>query len=272
MTAGARLRGADWLRLAVRMPVYGAGTLALATAWFLAWPLGLVSMGVRRRMRRITLQGWARWSLLCFAIRLETHGTLPREGVLLVANHVSYVDIWVLAARVDAVFVSMRELLGWPFFGRMARSVGTVFLDRDRKREIVGANQEMARWIERGYTVVLFPEGEHSHGEEVRRFRPALLQAAVAARLPVACATIGYRTAEGDPPASSVVAWVREPFPGHAARLASRRRIDARLVFHAELETALDRKDLAERLRARVASAFVPLTRTPSAGTGARES
>jgi 1-acyl-sn-glycerol-3-phosphate acyltransferase len=265
MTAGARLRGADWLRLLVRMPVYAAGTLALASAWFLAWPLGLVSGGVRRRMRRFTLQGWARWSLFCFAIRLETRGVLPREGVLLVANHVSYVDIWVLAARVDAVFVSMRELLGWPFFGRMARSVGTVFLDRDRKREIVGANQEMVRWIERGYTVVLFPEGEHSRGEEVRPFRPALLQPAVSAELPVACATIGYATAEGDPPASHVVAWVREPFPAHAARLVSRRRIDARLVFHPDLETARDRKELAQVLRARVASAFVPLAPLPSA-------
>lgn len=247
-------------RLAWRFPTYFAGTFALACFWFAALPASLASKRARRRVRRMTLQGWGRWSLFCFAIRLETRGELPRDAVLLVANHVSYVDIWVLAARTDAVFVSMRELVDWPFFGFMARAVGTVFLDRKNKRAIVGANEELARWIERGYTVVLFPEGENGRGHDVQRFRPALLEPAVAADLPVACATIGYATRSEDPPASEVVAWVRDPFAAHACMLASRERIDARLTFHAELERAVDRKVLAERLRARVASVFEPLT------------
>ncbi|MBI5363490.1 MAG: 1-acyl-sn-glycerol-3-phosphate acyltransferase [Planctomycetes bacterium] len=249
-------KGFDWARLAWRMPLYFAGTGVLAGAWFLALPVALASRGARRRLRRYTMRGWGRWSLWCFAIELETRGTLPREGVLLVANHTSYVDIWVLAARLDPVFVSMEELARWPFFGFMARALGTVFLDRRRKRDILAANRAMLAWIEQGYTVVLFPEGGNSHGHAVQRFRPSLLEPAAAERVPVACATLGYATEPEDPPASRVVAWVRDPFLPHALMLASRRRIRARLVLHTELEQHDDRKELAGRLHARVASVF----------------
>lgn len=251
-------RGLEWARLAWRMPLYFTGTGMLALVWFASLPAVSVSDRARRRMRRFTLQGWARWSLWCFSIELETQGRLPREGVLLVANHTSYVDIWVLAARVDAVFVSMEELARWPFFGSMARFLGTVFLDRRRKRDILAANRTMLEWIERGYTVVLFPEGANSSGHAVQRFRPSLLEPAAASRTPVASATLGYATEECDPPASTVVAWVRDPFVKHACLLGSRRRIRARLVFHPDLEQHEDRKELADRLHARVASAFVP--------------
>jgi len=249
-----------WMRLVWRMPVYALGTALLSLAWFLTWPLSAFSRGLRRRMRHLTMVGWGRWTLWCFSIRVARTGALPRGGTLLVANHVSYVDIALLASCGDVVFVSMRELLNWPFFGQMAHSLGTVFLDRERKREIVLANREMARWIALGHTVVLFPEGENSHGERVQRFRPALLEPAATAELPVAAATIGYVTPPGDAPASSTVAWVREPFLPHVLRLTTRRWIEARIVFHAELEHSSDRKALAQRLHARVSSAFVPLT------------
>lgn len=261
-SAPERLGARAWLRLAWRLPLYATGTLALAVMWFGSWPLRVLSRPAHERLRHATMQGWGRWSLLCFSIRLSTRGALPREGVLLVANHVSYLDIAVLAARVDAVFVSMDELRAWPFFGAMASSLGTVFLDRSKKRELVDAARQMQGWIERGYTVVLFPEGTNSHGERVFEFRPSLLEPAIAGAIPVACATLGYATRSDDPPASQTVAWVHEPFARHALRLASRASIDAEIVFHAELQLGSDRKELARELHARVASAFVPLDRS----------
>lgn len=252
-------RALERFRLLWRIPVYFCGTGVLALAWFIAWPLSALSPVVRRRMRHLTMTGWGRWTLWCFGIRLERRGVLPKRGVLLVANHVSYVDIFVLAASADVVFVSMHELRAWPFFGVMARSIGTVFIDRERKRDIVAVNRDLAAWIGRGYTVVLFPEGAHSHGHSVQPFRPSLFEPAAAAGIDVACATIHFATLAGDLPASRVVPWVREPFLAHAARLLSRRRIDARITFHPELERCADRKELAKRLHARVASAFVPL-------------
>lgn len=258
----APLGALAWLRLLYRLPLCAAGTLLLALMWFGSWPLRALSSGAHERLRHATMQGWARWSLWCFAIRLATRGTLPTEGVLLVSNHVSYLDIAVLAARVDAVFVSMSELRAWPFFGLMAQSLGTVFLDRSKKRELVDAAHEMRRWNARGYTVVLFPEGANFHGERVQEFRASLLEPAAADAIPVACATLSYATRAEDPPASIVVAWVREPFLRHALRLGSRRSIDAQLVFHAELASGSDRKELARVLQARVASAFTPLDRS----------
>jgi len=97
---------------------------------------------------------------------------------------------------------------------------------------------------------VLFPEGTSSGGDAVLRFRPALLEAAARAELPVHCAAIAYRTPPGAPPASEVVCWWRDmPFVPHVWNLLALPRFEARLCFAEETVCEPDRKLLAERLQ-----------------------
>jgi 1-acyl-sn-glycerol-3-phosphate acyltransferase len=253
-------RGAlAWLRAVARALIICVVTLALAQLWFagfaVAWP------GSRRwpRWRGFLFRTWSRSVLACAGVRLVVRGRPPSQASFLVANHLSYVDIPVLASQASPVFVSMAEVRGWPFFGVMASSIGTVFIERGQKRSIPGVNAQMESWLDRGFTVVLFPEGTNSHGERVYPFRPSLLEPAARSRHPVAWAVIGYRTGERDEPASRSVCWAREPLHVHVFRLLRNERIEAWLTFGDDLVHGGDRKALARDLQAKVESAFEPV-------------
>lgn len=236
-----------------------AVTLALACAWFAAWPLMRMLPRFARRWRRVIFRSWARSALWICRIETRVAGGLPERPCYLVANHLGYVDILVIAAHVDATFVSMKELEGWPFFGLMARQFGTVFVDRSQKRAIPDVNRAIELAFERCDAVVIFPEGRHTRGAGVLPFRPALLEPAARDGHPVAWAVLHYSTASADPPASQAIPWVDVPFLRQARLLLALERVEARLVFGADVVRQADRKELARLLHERVSAAFVPL-------------
>jgi 1-acyl-sn-glycerol-3-phosphate acyltransferase len=247
------------LRRALRLSFFLAATAILAAAWFLMLPFCARSNERRRALRGFVFSHWARACLTSLGVRLEVIGSAPAERCFLVANHLSYVDVLVLASRLNCVFVSMAEVLHWPFIGLMANSFGTVFIDRKNKREIPEVHREMESFLERGFIVVLFAEGKSSRGQRVEEFRPALLEPAAKSRHPVATATLRYETSPSDLPASISVCWSTPEFLPHALRLLLTNRIQAKLTFHADLIRRPDRKELAQELRNRVESCFEPM-------------
>ena len=111
-----------------------------------------------------------------------------------------------------------------------------------------------------GDSLVIFPEGTSHRGDTVHEFRPSLLAPAAEDGLEVWAACLGYRTAQGDPPASTHVCWWGDaPFGPHARALARLRRIEARVEFLPRPERHSDRKELAQRLRAAVLERFEPV-------------
>lgn len=248
-----------WWRRGLRSTLAITVTLALATAWFLGIPFTWGSATRRRRWRRAVFQAWTRALLGVFRVQLRVIGSPPNEPCFLVANHLGYVDVLVIAARVDATFVSMKELERWPFFGLMARQFGTVFIDRSQKRDIPEVNVEVEAALARSGAVVIFPEGRHTRGGSVLPFRPALLEPAARGSHAVAWAVLHYSTGAGDPPASQSIPWVDVPLARQALVLLALDRIVATLEFGAEIERGDDRKQLAAALHARVAGRFTPL-------------
>lgn len=186
-------------------------------------------------------------------------GTPPRGPCFLVSNHLGYLDVFVIAAQTDCVFVSMKELVHWPLIGPMARQIGTIFIDRSRKRELPAVNAEIDRAFEAGHVIVIFPEGRHSPGDVLLPFRPALLEPAARGDRKVAWATVHYTTTPGDPPASRVIPWIDRPILRHALVLLALDPIHATITFGDGVVTGTDRKELAEELRQRVLTSFRPL-------------
>ncbi|MER7578682.1 lysophospholipid acyltransferase family protein [Kitasatospora sp. NPDC097691] len=138
------------------------------------------------------------------------HGTGPGGGggggVLVVANHVSWLDIPLLAAGRPGRSLAKTEVRQWPVLGPLVAWGGTVFLDRDRLRTLPDTVAAVAEELRAGHPVIVFPEGSTWCGRESGRFRPALFQAAVDAGACVQPVTIRYRLADGRP--TSVPAFV----------------------------------------------------------------
>jgi len=248
------------MRALLRLACFTFASLGLSLLFLLAIPFTLGRPQDRRSLRAWTLGSWARAGLACAGVDLEVRGRPPDGPGLLVANHVAYLDTWVLAAATRCTFVANAGIARWPFFGFMARAIGILFIDRERKREIPEVNARVEAALREGRLVALFPEATTSSGAGVNRFRPSLLEPAASGGHPVAWATIHYATDPPDPPASAAVCWAdRSPLPEHARKLVRLRRVRATLTFGAEPVRGRDRKLLAEELHRRVSSAFEPI-------------
>jgi 1-acyl-sn-glycerol-3-phosphate acyltransferase len=112
-------------------------------------------------------------------VRITTAGRRAAAApLLIVSNHVSWLDISVITAVAPVVFVAKREVAAWPVFGMLARLQRSVFVDRERRQKTQAVNSEIARRLTGGDAVLLFAEGTSSDGNRVLTFRTALIGAA----------------------------------------------------------------------------------------------
>jgi 1-acyl-sn-glycerol-3-phosphate acyltransferase len=149
-----------------------------------------------QRMQRV---GW--WSarmLRQFGIRLQASGTVQPGPVLLVANHVSWLDILAINALQPVRFVSKADVRHWPLLGWLVACGGTLFIERERKRDALRVVHQIADALRAGETVAVFPEGTTGDGRSVLPFHANLLQAAVATATPVQPLVLRYRDADAD--------------------------------------------------------------------------
>ena len=152
-----------------------------------------VSQTRRGRLR----QRWSRGLLAALGITLATEGApLIRQG-LLVANHISWVDIFVVNALTPVAFVSKADVRQWPLIGWLAAMNETVFLRRGSRGHARIINQEIADRMAAGRHVALFPEGTTTDGTQVLHFHAALLQPAIATGHAIQPLALRYLTPEG---------------------------------------------------------------------------
>ena len=121
----------------------------------------------------------ARALLGALGVRHVAAGRLASRRALVVANHVSWLDVVVLLAHLPARMLAKREVRGWPVVGRLAVAMGTVFIDRDRPRELPRTVAAVAGALAAGGVVAAFPEGTTWCGLSGGPLRPAVFQAAV---------------------------------------------------------------------------------------------
>lgn len=176
----------------------------------------LHGMLVMTRFPRLTpeqrherIRWWSAGLLRCLGIALHVSGT-PRPGAtLIVANHVSWLDILAIhSAAPHARFVSKADVLAWPLLGWLIKGAGTLFIERERKRDAVRVVHAMAQALQAGETVAVFPEGTTGLGAELLPFHANLLQAAVSTETPVQ--PVVLRFFDSQTPFSLAVSFVGE--------------------------------------------------------------
>lgn len=168
----------------------------------LAWGVtvaGLAFPLLEPAQRDRFIMAWARRLLRVLGVRaqLAPAPSLP-GGALLVCNHVSWLDIYLIYAAQRVHFVSKAEVRTWPVAGWLAHKTGTLFIERGRRADTARINTEMRELMQDGAWVAVFPEGTTSDGRGLRRFMPSLLQPAVQLNCPVVPAALRYRTLAGE--------------------------------------------------------------------------
>ena len=132
------------------------------------------------------VQAWALSLLGHAGIALEIRGQPPITGpVLLVSNHISWLDIPVLHAARHCRFVSKSDVQDWPLIGTLATAAGTLYIERSSRRDALRMVHQMRDALCAGEVLAVFPEGTTGDGRTMLPFHANLLQAAVAAQAPV---------------------------------------------------------------------------------------
>ncbi len=132
------------------------------------------------------VQAWSVQVLKVFGIPLRVHGTPPAHGpLLLVANHLSWLDIAVIHAAGYCRFVSKSDVKHWPIVGTLAAGAGTLFIERESRRDAMRVVHHMTERLRAGDVLGVFPEGTTGDGRSMLPFHANLLQAAISADAPV---------------------------------------------------------------------------------------
>lgn len=200
--------------------------------------------------RAAWLQHSSRRILNIFKTEIQISGAVPKSG-LLVSNHLSYVDILVIASITPAVFVAKSEVKGWPVFGWFAKSAGTLFADRERRTRVTETASEIQQALAQGALVVLFPEGTSSNGETVLPFKSSLLEPATRQTHALFASLIQYQIDDGDV-REEVCYWKDMVLVPHMINLLSKRTIRASIRFTQLSEGSTDRKELARQLHSEI--------------------
>ncbi|MGA3343803.1 MAG: lysophospholipid acyltransferase family protein [Terracidiphilus sp.] len=170
-----------------------------------ALALGILRFWLRRVRGPLTDEERVHWvQQTCKAImagagiRYQVDGLPPTHG-LVVANHLSYLDVLILSAAMPCFFVAKMEIGGWPIFGKAARVGGTIFIDRSSLASALTVAEQIGERLKRPIPVLLFPEGTSTDGAQVLRFHSRLIDPATSAKAPITAAAIRYVVEDGTP-------------------------------------------------------------------------
>ncbi|SDN98122.1 1-acyl-sn-glycerol-3-phosphate acyltransferases [Lentzea jiangxiensis] len=175
--------------------VWRAVTAVTALLCGVAIGLALLLPG---KQRESAIRLWFRVVLRAFGVRLEVHGArrfqeIPERGVLVASNHVSWLDELAIDSVQPIKLVAKKDVKSWPVLGRIITAAGTVYLDRERLRELPRTVDELAATLRGGSAVGIHAEGTTWCGLASGRYKPALFQAALDAGVPVRPIVLRYR-------------------------------------------------------------------------------
>ena len=247
-------------RVACRFVLFAAWTSAMVAVRLAVLPTRLFAPRFELRARGWIRKAWGRGILAIARVALTIEGTPPRAPFLCVSNHLSNLDVVLVSAAAGCTFVSRADVRDWPFAGIVARANNTVFVDRARRRDTVQANRGIEAVIREGDAIHLFAESRISQDCQLHPFKPALLQAAVQAGIPVYYAALSYSTPADCPPVDEVVVWkTGTPFTSNVLGLFRLPRLYAVISFGDAPIVGDDRKALADQLYAAVKARFRPV-------------
>ena len=200
------------LRRASRVAGFGALTLGYGTGFAIAHRQA--KGATKRLVRDAWVKGWSSSLIDLFAIDVRATGLVPgnENGLLVVSNHRSTIDIGIILRLFGGRMVSRADIAKWPILGRAAASVDTIFVDRQDTISGMATVRTMRRCLEERDTLCIFPEGTTYGDDEVRPFHQGAFVAATRSDALIVPVGLAYGGAAG---------FVNETFSEHLLRMAS---------------------------------------------------
>lgn len=250
---GWRAQWRIWTRLpAIVLWMLGGLITVLATFWFL--PLS---------GRGYLIRGFGRGILAILGVRREISREREAQLVstpapaLLVGNHISWLDIYVIQATLPATFIAKEEISKWPVIGFLVRLVGTIFINRSSRRAMAGVIAQAKQKFRQGAHIMFFPEGTTSDGQGLKPFYSSLFVLAERAEsaggdVPVVPITLRYRQ-QGAP--TIATAYIGDmTLLGSIVQILRHPGLSAAVLIHPPLPSGLPRQALCDAARTAIAS------------------
>ncbi len=138
---------------------------------------------------------WLGWFSAIVKLQISKEGEIPKQGILLVSNHISWLDIIVIGQYLPAYFVAKNDISSWPVIGYLARQGGTIFIRRGDKQHIQSTAEKMVLLLKQNCNIIAFPEGTTTQGVEVLNFHSSLFQPALLTKSVIQPVALQYRGA-----------------------------------------------------------------------------
>jgi 1-acyl-sn-glycerol-3-phosphate acyltransferase len=219
----------------------------------------LPRLAMERRAQLV--RSWCAQVLGILGVRVVTCGELPNaktRSTLFVSNHISWIDIWALMHLHHIHFVAKSEIRAWPIIGWLATKTGTIFIERERRRDTGRVMDGIEQALLRGECLCLFPEGTTSDGTELKPFKSSLFQAAINANATIWPLAIRYPGLDGLPNTAvayhgTVTLWQS------LQEVLKQREIVVELHFsHALQAQGMERRHLSHQARHAISSLLHP--------------
>lgn len=225
-----------------------------STSAQLGWllPAGLLTL---RRFPRLTpaqraaaIQRWSLQLLRACRVDLAVHGQMHPGPCMLAINHISWLDIIALNAVQPTRFVAKADIARWPMIGSLARGAGTLFIERERRRDALRVMHDMAQALQAGEVVSVFPEGTTSDGRGILPLHANLFQAAVSAGVAVQPVLLRYVEAATGRPSTAAAFVGDDSLITTLRRLARAPRLRAEVRFLPALPPSDERRQLCSQV------------------------
>lgn len=153
------------------------------------------------RQRRI-MQRWSSGLLTILHVQISLTGDLSLRDInrgLIVANHISWLDVFLMSSILPMRFVAKSEVRHWPVIGFLCAQAQTIFIERNKRSDTIRANLQAAEALRKGGCLAIFPEGTTTDGSQVGHFHASLLQPAIDAQIPIYPVAIHYHDQHNQP-------------------------------------------------------------------------
>lgn len=217
----------------------------------LLWGVLLAAVWLPRlkaQQRQGLVMRWSAGVLRILNVRLSVSGHAPggdAASAMVVANHISWLDVWVINSIQPVRFVAKSDVRDWPVIGWLSQQTGVIFIERERRRDTARVSELSTQVLLGGECLCVFPEGTTTEGEHMLPFRSSLLQAAVDARSPVWPVAVRYALSDGSP--NKAVAYAGETTLWQSIQaMVIQPEIAAELTFLPHVPAHHDRRHLAQ--------------------------